>query len=222
MKRVIALFLVVALSVGSLSGCANIQNDGTRTKTEGTLFGTGVGAAIGAGIGAIIGGGRGAAIGAGAGALVGGLVGLGVGTHIADQKAKYASEEEWLDACVQQARETNAKLTAHNSELKKQADSLDKETKRLNAAYAANKADKQQLLAERNKIEGTIKENAQIIAGAEAEITAQQRVLADAKASQKTRESAQLETEIADLKRQKTQLEATNKQLASMSARISV
>jgi len=67
MKRVIVLLAIVVLMIGSLSGCANIQDDGTRTKTEGTLVGAGAGAAIGAGIGALIGGGRGAAVGAGAG-----------------------------------------------------------------------------------------------------------------------------------------------------------
>jgi len=206
----------------SLSGCANIQDDGTRTKTEGTMVGAGVGAALGAGIGALIGGRQGAAIGAGVGLLAGSAVGYAAGSHVASQKSKFASEEAWLEACIQQARETNSKLKAHNAGLKGQVAALDRQTKQLQTAYKANKADRQQLMAEQSAIEGKVKENAQMIALAEAEIAAQQKVLADAKANNKTQESAQLEAVIADLQRQKAQLEATNKQLASMSARISV
>lgn len=222
MKRVIALFLVVALSVASLCGCANIQNDHTRTTTEGTLVGAGAGAAMGAGIGAIAGGGRGAAIGAGAGALVGGLVGLFVGSHIADQKAEFASEEAWLDACLQQVEQTNTKLKVYNQELTDRIAALDKQTKELQTAYAARTADRSKLLAEQKKLEDVRKENTQVIAGIEKEIAGQQRVLADAQANRRSDESALLDAEIAALKRQKAQLEEANKQLASMSARISV
>jgi len=207
---------------GSLAGCANIQDDGTRTKTEGTLVGAGAGAAIGAGIGALIGGRQGAAIGAGIGLLAGSALGYGAGAHVANQKAKFASEEAWLEACLQQARETNAALRTHNHELAGQVAALDRQTKQLQANYAANRADRKQLLAEQSNIEKTVQKNAQFIAGAEAEIFAQQKVLADARTNNRTQESAQLEAEIADLQRQKAQLEATNKQLASMSARISV
>ena len=41
--------LLFSLSlIAPLSGCGNIQHDGTRTKTEGTLVGAGVGAGVGA------------------------------------------------------------------------------------------------------------------------------------------------------------------------------
>ncbi|MDR2726826.1 MAG: hypothetical protein LBC10_02385 [Deltaproteobacteria bacterium] len=222
MNRIVALVIVVSLLGVPLSGCTNIKDDSTRTKTEGTLAGAGLGAAIGAGIGALAGGGRGALIGASIGATVGGLGGLLVGTHIADQKAKFASEEAWLDACMQRAEQTNTKLKEYNQELTGQIASLDKETKQLQTAYAAKKVDIAQLVAERKKIEGKIQENAQLIAGIEQEIAGQQKVLANAQASKKSDESALLDAEIAALKRQKTTLEESNKQLAAMSARISV
>lgn len=95
-------------------GCTNIQNDGTRTRTEGALAGS----VIGAGLGAIIGNqsgnlGQGALIGAAAG----GLAGLAYGNHVANKKARYASEEAWLDACIAQARSTNASARSYNSKL---------------------------------------------------------------------------------------------------------
>ena len=63
-----ALCIAVSLTFGT-AGCSNIQDDGTRTKTEGTLVGGGIGAAFGALLGGLIGGdGKGALIGAGIGA----------------------------------------------------------------------------------------------------------------------------------------------------------
>jgi len=145
-----------------------------------------------------------------------------VGSHIADQKAKFASEEAWLEACLQQARQTNSKLAAHNNQLTNQIAVLDRQTRELQAAYAVNRADRKQLLAEKGNIENTMKANARVVASAEAEISAQQRVLADARANNRTNDSALLEAEILALQRQKTQLEDANRQLAAMTARISV
>ncbi|MBO4316922.1 MAG: hypothetical protein J5855_01400, partial [Mailhella sp.] len=57
--------VLAALVSVNLVGCTNIQNDNTRTKTEASLLGGGLGAALGAGIGAIAGGdGKSALIGA--------------------------------------------------------------------------------------------------------------------------------------------------------------
>jgi hypothetical protein len=222
MNKLIALFVILTLLSGTLSGCANIQNDRTRTQTEGLVLGAGVGGVTGAGIGAAVGGGRGAVIGAIMGSIFGGAVGLAAGTHVADQKAKYASEEAWLDACLQQAEQTNNRLKAYNQELTDQIAVLDQETKQLQSAYAARTANQSRLLAEQKKIEGTMKESTQVITGIDQEIAGQQKVLANAQASKKSDECALLEAEIASLKRQKAKLEETNRQLAAMSARISV
>ena len=88
-----ALCIAVSLTFGT-AGCSNIQDDGTRTKTEGTLVGGGIGAAFGALLGGLIGGdGKGALIGAGIGAGVGSLAGFFVGKHVADKKAERAVYE---------------------------------------------------------------------------------------------------------------------------------
>lgn len=222
MYRIVVLVAIVSLLGGPLSGCANIKDDRTRTQTEGTLVGAGVGAAAGAGIGAAVGGGRGALIGAGIGLLVGGLAGAAVGTHIANEKEKYASEEAWLDACLQQARQTNDQLKAYNEDLTGQIAALDEETRQLQRAYASKATQRRNLVAEQKKIEAKIKEVNQQIAVAENEIAGQQKALASAQASNKSEESALLEAEIAALQRQKANLEEKVKQLASISARTSV
>ena len=222
MNRIVLVVAIVALLGGPLFGCTNIKDDRTRTQTEGTLVGAGVGAAAGAGIGAAVGGGRGALIGAGIGLLIGGMAGAAIGTHIANEKEKYASEEAWLDACLQQARQTNEQLKTYNEDLAGQIAVLDEETKQLQRAYASRAAQRSSLVAEQKKIEEKSKEINQQIALAENEIAGQQKALANAQASNKSEESALLEAEIASLQRHKAKLEENNRQLASISARVSV
>ncbi len=128
-RRPVALALSAALFAST--SCTNIQDDGTRTRTEGAL----VGSVIGAGLGAIIGNqsgnmGQGALI----GAALGGLGGLAVGNHVANKKARYASEEAWLNACIDQARQTNVSARSYNSQLSGRIAALRKQIVSGNAA----------------------------------------------------------------------------------------
>jgi hypothetical protein len=102
-------------AVAFISRCANIENDQTRTRVEGTLAGS----LVGGGLGAIIGhqSGRGVE-GALIGAAAGGLVGLAVGDHVARKKAKYASQEAWLDACIAHAEQVNRNAISYNTSLR--------------------------------------------------------------------------------------------------------
>ncbi len=222
MKRAIALLLIVAL-LGSLTGgCANIQNDSTRTKTEGALVGGAGGAAVGAGLGAALGGGRGALIGAGIGLLAGLTAGFLVGSHIADKKAKFASEEAWLDACLNQAEQTNNTLKEYNATLNAEITAADVATKNLQTAYAAQQVDKKALTEEQKKLKSMIASTDKMIASTDQEIIGQEKVMADAKENKRSDEAALLDAEIAALRRQKSKLEESNKQLAAMSSRISL
>ncbi|MDR0882729.1 MAG: hypothetical protein LBP55_09360 [Candidatus Adiutrix sp.] len=113
----LALALIMAMTLSTAS-CANIANDRTRTQTEGTLAGAGVGAAIGGLIGALTGNRNTALAGAAIGAGVGALGGLAYGTHVANKKAEYATEEEWLNACIQEAQSANQAAAAYRDRLK--------------------------------------------------------------------------------------------------------
>lgn len=125
--RSIAAFTVVSC----LASCANIQNDQTRTRAEGSL----AGALIGGGLGAIIGHQSGHGIeGALIGAAAGGLTGLAVGDHVARKKARYASQEAWLDACISRAEQVNADAAAYNRSLRNKISGLET---RLAAAKAS-------------------------------------------------------------------------------------
>jgi uncharacterized protein YcfJ len=105
-----------------LASCTNIKNDQTRTRAEGTLAGS----LIGGGLGAIIGHQSGHGIeGALIGAAAGGLAGLAVGDHVARKKAKYASQEAWLDACIARAEQVNRSAVSYNNSLRGKISSLE-------------------------------------------------------------------------------------------------
>jgi outer membrane murein-binding lipoprotein Lpp len=94
-----------------LAGCANIQNDRTRTKVEGTTAGAAAGGILGGVIGGIASLGSPSYIAQGAiiGAQLGGHGGYAYGTSVANKKAQYASREAWLDACIAEAKATGEK-----------------------------------------------------------------------------------------------------------------
>src|SRR5690349_3263800 len=122
MKTPFLKLITSVTAVAMLSGCANIQNDQTRTRTEGALAGS----VLGAGLGAIIGNQSGRAWeGAAIGAVAGGLTGLAVGDHVARKKAGYASQEAWLDACISSAEKVNARTVAYNRSLSSKIKTLE-------------------------------------------------------------------------------------------------
>ena len=117
-----------------LASCANIKDDQTRTRTEGTLAGS----LIGGGLGAIIGHQSGHGIeGALIGAAAGGLAGLAVGDHVARKKARYASQEAWLDACIAHAQQVNRSAVSYNNSLRSKISGL--ETRLAAAKSSGNK-----------------------------------------------------------------------------------
>ena len=158
MKRAVALFAMVTLLAGSLSGCANMG-----VQDQITVFSGVSGAVVGGVAGGLLGGGRGAMIGAALGTSVGLITGILVGKHVAERKDRFDKEEAWLEACLQQAQRNNEALTKYNQELKAEIEEREKQTRQLQADLKANKANQQQLIAERNKIEGQRKETTQVI-----------------------------------------------------------
>jgi hypothetical protein len=83
---------------------------------EGTTAGAATGGVIGGVIGGLVSMGSPSYIAQGAiiGAQVGGHGGYAYATSVANKKARYASEEVWLDACIAEARETTEKSVAYN------------------------------------------------------------------------------------------------------------
>ena len=205
MKK-IATALAVCMISASLVGCANIQDDGTRTKTEGTLVGAGVGAGVGA------------AIGAG----VGSLGGFFVGKHVADKKAEYASYEDWLDACITDTANLNEQTREYNAKLGKDIAALDKESKALAAQYKKNAATRDQMRAELKKVQALQKDSDTNIANLQKDVQKRRGASADAKAHGNAAQAKKLDAEIARLDKQIKEMKAYNKRLANISVRLAV
>jgi chromosome segregation ATPase len=129
--------LTAALCAGSLffTGCTNIKNDTTRTKTEGTLAGAGLGALLGAGVGALAGGGgRSIATGALIGGAAGGGAGYAYGSHVAKKKQGYAASEERLRAMIGRTRSERQSAEAYNSNLRRAISQQRSELSRIASA----------------------------------------------------------------------------------------
>jgi len=223
MKRKTSWVMVVLCMLLTISGCANIKDDGTRTRTEGAGTGAAIGAVAGGVLGQILGGNtKSTLIGAAIGAAVGGVGGYAYGDHVAGQKEKYAKEEEWLDACIAQARQKNQEIVAYNQNLSQQIATLQKETAALHkkikdktartAKLKEKKAETDSLLAAANKE----------LASAKTELEAQGAVPAEARKSGKDDFAVTMDSEIETLKGNIKELEKRTGELASMSASMSV
>lgn len=219
MKQFLTAFLCLMLLCAP--GCANIKNDSSRTVTEGALSGAAVGAGLGAIVGALVGGGDGAAIGAAIGGAVGGVAGGAVGKHIADKKAEYASREEWLDACIAQARKSNDEARAYNARLKKDIAALNKQSTKLAADYKRKKVSTETVLAENKRFEERKAQVDATIAQLETELSGQTKVVADARAGNNTREADIIEREIAKMEKEIGELKQDSKRLAAFPVRVS-
>ncbi len=216
MKKLIPLLLCMALI---LPGCANIQNDSTRTTTEGAL----VGGVAGAGIGAIIGKLTGStALGAAIGGVVGAVGGAMVGKHIANKKSEYASREEWLDACILDAQNKNNQITADNAKMKAEIAELEKKSSQLAVAYKNKQVSANSVKSTQRDISKQQEKLSEYIKGIEDEIKIQNTVIADAREGQNNREADIIEHEIKKMEQKIAEMKEESSKLANMSMLISI
>jgi hypothetical protein len=101
----------------------------TRTKVEGTVAGAATGAALGALAGKATSDEpvKGAVV----GAVVGAAVGYAAGSYIAGQKEKYANDEEYLNAAIEEASRYNREAEARNDTLQEVIAAAEQEIKVL-------------------------------------------------------------------------------------------
>jgi|JI6StandDraft_1071083.scaffolds.fasta_scaffold66449_3 uncharacterized protein YcfJ len=204
--------IVIAVLITSLLGsCTNIKNDGTRTRTEGALAGSIGGALLGAGIGALTGrGGSAILAGALAGAAAGGIGGYAYGNHVANKKASYASREQWLKACISQAKAANQKARNYNSSLTAQVNRLRSE---VNSAKASG--DKGLLKQKQNEILRLQKDSTKELQKLDNEIKLQERVLGEAG-------SSGLKQEVISMRGTRSSMKSNYDRLASLNREIDV
>lgn len=191
----------------ALNACAPTQ-DGQLAQAQGA----GIGAAGGGLLGAIIG--NNSKLGAGRGALlgaaIGGTAGFAYGTHVANQKAKYKSTEQWLDACIASAEKQRQAAVAYNQ-------SLDSRLAQLRGKVRVAKASgnqeelkklKQQILAEHSKAE-------EQMASVNKEIEAQQIAI---KESGNSPQSTALKTKVNSLGSANAETKKSAQSLAQLSS----
>lgn len=203
----VSVSAVVILAM--LAGCAETQ-EGRTTQAQGTGIGALLGAALGAGIGAAAGGGRGAATGAIAGALIGGSAGFAYGTHVANQKAKYARAEDWLNACIASARGYRRHAYAVNQKLSTRIAALEKRSK---AAVASR--DKAAVTQIRNEITSLKQEARTETKNVDNEVAAQQNALQDSSARSSSK-YGELKQSVGSLKETRAELGQSVSRLAAL------
>lgn len=201
MKLMMVFSLVAALAL--VPACAHMSGDGGRTRAEGLFAGAGIGALLGAGAGYLLGGKDGAKTGAAIGAGIGAIGGAIYGNHVANKKAQYATEEEWLAECLAQAKASNEDAVAYNKE--------------LTATLAEYKAKGE--AADAQKIAGELDETGKVLAALNQEITEQKKVVSATASNPQTQE---LQKQIDALEKQKKQMEKSNKELAAISSRVAI
>jgi uncharacterized protein YcfJ len=222
MKRWIVSLVIVTLSLSGLTSCATTKNDRGRTQAEGAGAGAVAGALIGGIIGAATGDSKSAIVGAAIGAVAGGAAGYAYGTHIANEKEKYAHEEDWLNACIASAEKVNQETMKYNAKLGKDIKTLEAETVQLKAAYLEKKDKKLTMDKEKKKIEIKLAEARETLKRAKFELENQEKVLAETKAKRNDVYAKKFETKIEELNGYIAELETQTEALASMSQRMSV
>lgn len=214
MKRIVAASLILCMA----SGCATMSDEQTTTAQA-----AGMGAALGALAGGIIGhqtgrGIEGALIGSVFGAAAGGMY----GQHVSQRKAAFASEEEYLDACIAQAAEVNRLAVAYNQGLREEVAALDSKSAELMAAYEAQTAERTQVVAMQRELAQALEKAQQSLAAITKEISVQQGVVEAERTSAGSEQLAQLENQIRMLEEQKAELADHTDRLAAINNRISV
>ena len=203
----VSISAVVILAM--VAGCAETE-DGRTTQAQGTGIGALLGAAVGAGIGAAVGGGDGAATGAIAGALIGGSAGFAYGTHVANQKAKYARAEDWMDACIASARGYRKHAYAVNQKISSRLAALEKRSK---AAVASR--DKAAVTQIRTEIAGLKQQARAETKNLDNEVAAQNNALQDSSARSSAK-YGELKESVGSLKETRAELGQTTSRLAAL------
>lgn len=199
--------LCTALVVGALlAGCATnpdgTMSDRQQTVTEGAIVGALLGGLVG---GAVSNKGSGAV----AGAVAGGLIGAGIGSSVADRKAQYAREEDFLIAEIQRNEDFIAEADAENRQLYQDIAQLDRESQRLAREYRAGKVTRDALANQKATLEKQLAKAKQVNSLTEKQLADADQVYRESKQKRGPQDqyTQKLETNVVKLKetRQKSQ-----------------
>ena len=210
--------MCVLVSTVLLAGCAT---DRGRTQVEGTGVGALGGAALGALTGFVAGGTKGAVVGAVAGAAVGAGAGYAYGTHVANQKEKFATQEDYLDANIQSAQRMNEETQQYNVSLQREITILDHDTALLVQQYEQRARTKGEMHQEEQRLATRIAEVQQHLQKVNDELEQQRGVLAREQGQSQARLKT-LQMEVTKLERQKSELGQKITLMAKIQDRVAV
>ena len=206
-----------------LSGCANIQNDQTRTKTEGTMLGAGIGTVLGGGIAAIVSHGDKSAIlkGAAIGAALGGLAGHAYGSKVAAKKADYANHEAYLQDCIAELHNERARVAAANTKTRSEIASQKQELTQLIALQQNNQSTREKFVALRKSVDSSIQVASKNLKQTDALIRDHEAALQNPENTADLSNKTDWKAELASLKAERAALQASINSLNTIDTKAS-
>jgi predicted RNase H-like nuclease (RuvC/YqgF family) len=193
-----SLLITAAISAG-LSGCAGMSDQQTTV-------------AQGAGVGALLGAAAGYAVGRDTrstliGAAAGGLIGAAVGSSIAERKAQYANEEDFLIAEIRRNEDFIREADAENRRLNQEIAQLDRESRRLAREYRAGKASRDAMIQQRSTLEKQLAKAKQVNSLAEKQLADANEVYNESRQKRGPQDqyTRQLESNVVQLKETRQQ-----------------
>ena len=202
--------LPLLLLLSLLAGCANIQNDATRTRTEGVV----AGCAAGAVLGSLIGDNKKSVA---AGCAAGGVAGYAVGYHVATKKQQYATEETYLRDVLRQAENQNRAVSELNRRLLADIDKLQRQEKNLSKNYQTQRARNLAATQMQADARQRLQQVRQEIARTDQELQMQRRVLAREKSDAPSFYLTSAPGLISQLERGRQNLSAAESRLETLS-----
>jgi len=195
------------------AACATTP-DGRLAQAQGTGIGLVAGALLGGAIGYAAGGQNGLVRGAAIGGGLGAAGGFAYGTHVAHMKAKYASREAWLDACIASAHRVNSNAYAYSRSLEGRIARLEARTRA--ARKSRNKAEARAIRSEAASLQVEAKQKEVVV---RKELSDQQQAVSEGRGA---RNYGGLKTEVNSLQETKGTLGRQVNRLAGLENQLDV
>jgi len=163
-KTLSATLVIATLLPGCATSPDGATDDQQATVAQGAVFGAILGGLLGAAVS------DNKATGALIGAAAGGLIGAGIGSSIAERKAQYATEEDFLIAEIRRNQEFIQEADAQNNAIYQDIVRLDRESQRLAREYRAGRASRNALTQKKASLEKQLAKAKQINSLAEKQL----------------------------------------------------
>lgn len=163
-KTLSATLVIATLLPGCATPPDGATDDQQATVAQGAVFGAILGGLLGAAVS------DNKATGALIGAAAGGLIGAGIGSSIAERKAQYATEEDFLIAEIRRNQEFIQEADAQNNAIYQDIVRLDRESQRLAREYRAGRASRNALTQKKASLEKQLAKAKQVNSLAEKQL----------------------------------------------------